>query len=139
MSYYKKQQAIKNLEQQAEEYENPETDPRIPHEENIEALNEMDEDELMERFSEDDDCGLAVQDKVLEDLKAASAPQEEIQRVQDMNPYEVLSEFGEANAETIRDTAISIEEKQIEDCQKHYEYLLNEIEETRKTPAKYFD
>ena len=139
MSYYEKKKLLSALQQQAEEYENPETDPREPLYGKIEVLEDMDETELIENFGEDEDCGDAVKETVLEALKKASAPQDEIDRVDSMNHHEVLSEFGEANAETIRKTAINALKNKIYTMDKNHDYLLEEIEDVKKTPARYYN
>ena len=138
MSNYQKKKLMSDTQQQIDEYNDPETDPRTPLINEIEELQDMDKFELMNRFEDDEDSGFAVKDKVLEDLKKAGATQDEIDRVDGMTPYEVLSEFGEANTETIRQNAINNIENQIRIIDENYEYLQAERERINSTPAKYF-
>lgn len=126
------------MQQRIDEYNDPETDPRTRLYDAIEELEDMDKFDLMNRFDGDEDSGFAVKDKVLEDLKKAGATQDEIDRVDGMTPDEALSEFGDANAETIRQNAINNIKNQISIIDEKYRYLQGEFEEIKRTPAKYF-
>ena len=126
------------MQQRIDEYNDPETDPRTRLYDAIEELEDMDKFDLMNRFDGDEDSGFAVKDKVLEDLKKAGATQDEIDRVDGMTPDEDLSEFGDANAETIRQNAINNIKNQISIIDEKYRYLQGEFEEIKRTPAKYF-
>lgn len=139
MSNYKKNKLLSGLYQQVEEYFNPETDPITPLYNEKEKLENMDEIELMERFREDDDSGDAVRTEVLKKLEEAGAPQGEIDRVEDMTPREVLSEFGEDNIETIRQNAINNVETQIDAAEENLRHLQEEIETVENTPPRYFE
>ena len=126
------------MQQRIDEYNDPETDPRTRLYDAIEELEDMDKFDLMNRIDGDEDSGFAVKDKVLEDLKKAGATQDEIDRVDGMTPDEALSEFGDANAETIRQNAINNIKNQISIIDEKYRYLQGEFEEIKRTPAKYF-
>lgn len=138
MSNYQKKKLISDMQQRIDEYNDPETDPRTRLYDAIEELEDMDKFDLMNRFDGDEDSGFAVKDKVLEDLKKAGATQDEIDRVDGMTPDEALSEFGDANAETIRQNAINNIKNQISIIDEKYRYLQGEFEEIKRTPAKYF-
>ena len=138
MSNYQKKKLISDMQQRIDEYNDPETDPRTRLYDAIEELEDMDKFDLMNRFDGDEDSGFAVKDKVLEDLKKAGATQDEIDRVDGMTPDEALSEFGDANAETIRQNAINNIKNQISIIDEKYRYLQGELEEIKRTPAKYF-
>ena len=138
MSNYQKKKLISDMQQRIDEYNDPETDPRTRLYDAIEELEDMDKFDLMNRIDGDEDSGFAVKDKVLEDLKKAGATQDEIDRVDGMTPDEALSEFGDANAETIRQNAINNIKNQISIIDEKYRYLQGEFEEIKRTPAKYF-
>lgn len=139
MSNYKKNKLLSDLNQQVDEYFNPETDPITPLYNEKAKLENMDEIELMVHFREDDDSGDAVKDEVLKKLEEAGAPQEEIDRVEDMTPYEVLSEFGIDNIETIRQNAIKKVETQIDAAEENLRHLQEEIKRVENTPSRYFE
>lgn len=139
MSNYKKNKLLSFLNQQVDEYFNPETDPRTPLYNEKAKLENMDGIELMEHFREDDDSGDAVKAEVLKKLEEAEAPQDEIDRVEDMTPSEVLSEFGIDNIETIRQNAINNVETQIDAAEENLRHLQEEIETVENTPSRYFD
>ena len=139
MTYYKKKKMLAYMEGLLEEYFNPETDPRIPLLDEIDELENMDPYELIDRFIDDDVIGDAVKDKQIEELKAANAPQSELERVEEMSSFEVMDEFGLDKAETIQEIAINNVNAQLDAIEKNIEDLQKDIEETRNTPSRYFD
>lgn len=134
-----KQIFIENLEQQIEELLDPDTDPRVPLEDQIGEIEEMDTDELMDNFSDNDNCGFAVMKQVVKEMEKAGAPQEKIDEVRDMNPGEVMEKYGEDRAETVRNAAIGELADRIEELDKRLEDLNKELEEAEKTPDHYFE
>lgn len=139
MTYYKKKKMLAYMEGLLEEYLNPETDPRIPLLDEIDELENMDPYELRERFIDDDVIGDAVKDKQIEELKAAKAPQSELERVEEMSSFEVMDKFGLDKAESIQEIAINNVNAQLDAIEKNIEDLQKDIEETRNTPSRYFD
>lgn len=145
MTYYNKKKLLSYMEEQLEEYYNPETDPRIPLLDKIDKLKNMDPNELRDilelrdLFIDDDVIGDEVKDIVIKELKAANAPQSELERVEEMNPFEVMDVFGLDKAETIQEIAINNVNKQLDTIEKNIEDLQEDIEEIRNTPSKYFD
>ena len=94
---------------------------------------------MRDRFIDDDVIGDAVKDKQIEELKAANAPQSELERVEEMSSFEVMDEFGLDKAETIQEIAINNVNAQLDAIEKNIEDLQKDIEETRNTPSRYFD
>lgn len=127
------------MEGQLEEYYNPETDPRIPLLDKIDKLENMDPYELRDIFIYDDVIGDAVKDILIEELKAANAPQSELERVEEMNSFVVMDVFGLDKAETIQEIAINNVNEQLDAIEKNIEDLQKDIEEIRNTPSRYFD
>ena len=139
MTYYKKKKMLAYMEGLLEEYFNPETDPRIPLLDEIDKLENMCPYELIEHFIDDDVIGDAIKDNQIEELKAANAPQSELERVEEMSSFEVIDNFGLDKAETIREIAINNVNAQLDAIEKNIEDLQKDIEETRNTPSRYFD
>lgn len=139
MTYYNKKKMLSYMEGQLEEYYNPETDPRIPLLDKIDKLENMDPYELRDIFIYDDVIGDAVKDILIEELKAANAPQSELERVEEMNSFVVMDVFGLDKAETIQEIAINNVNEQLDAIEKNIEDLQKDIEEIRNTPSRYFD
>lgn len=139
MTYYNKKKMLSYMEGQLEEYYNPETDPRIPLLDKIDKLENMDPYELRDIFIYDDVIGDAVKDILIEELKAANAPQSELERVEEMNSFVVMDVFGLDKAESIQEIAINNVNEQLDAIEKNIEDLQEDIEEIRNTPSKYFD
>lgn len=134
-----KQLCIENLEQQIEELLDPDTDPRVPLDKKIGVIEEMDDDELMDNFSDNDNCGFAVMEQVVKEMEQAGAPQEKIDEVKDMNPGEVMEKYGKDRTETVRNAAISELADRIEEYDKRLECLNKDLEEAENTPDDYFE
>ncbi len=134
-----KQLYIENLEQQIEEFLDPDTDPRAPLEDQIGEIEEMNEDELMDKFRDNDNCGFAVMDQVVQEMKMAGVPQEKIDEVRDMNPEEVMEKYGEDRAETVRNAAISELADRIEELDKHLEGLNKDLGEAEENPDDWYE